>query len=107
MRVRYYEASSGRLPVAEYIRDLPDDRREVVLATLLDLETNGLEGACVSARHLDGKLWELRFAIDRVFYVVVRGPEMVLLHAYKKQSQKAPPRELETARRRMKEVLDD
>ena len=29
---------------------------------------------------------------------------MVLLHAYKKQGQKAPPRELEVARRRLKEI---
>jgi phage-related protein len=31
---------------------------------------------------------------------------MVLLHAYKKQGQKAPTREIETASRRMAEVLE-
>jgi phage-related protein len=41
----------------------------------------------------------------RVFYVVVTGPEVVLLHAYKKQGQKAPRKEIETAERRMEEVL--
>jgi phage-related protein len=30
---------------------------------------------------------------------------MVLLHAYRKQTQKAPARQLEIARRRMQEVL--
>jgi phage-related protein len=41
-----------------------------------------------------------------VFYVLVTGPELVLLHAYRKQSQKAPRGEIEIAMRRMKEVLE-
>lgn len=91
--------------MADYIRDLSGERREEVVAALIDIEEYGLEGAMVAARHLEGKLWELKFAKDRVFYVMLSGPEMVLLHAYKKQGQKAPPRELDTARRRMKDVL--
>ena len=72
---------------------------------LQDIEAFGLDGAAVSARHIEGTLWELKFAIDRMFYVVISGPELVLLHAYKKQGQKAPLRELDVARRRMKDVL--
>jgi len=44
-------------------------------------------------------------ASHRIFYVVVTGPMMVLLHSYKKQSQKSPAREIKIAERRMKEVL--
>jgi phage-related protein len=36
---------------------------------------------------------------------MLTGPEVVLLHAYKKQRQKAPLKELETAERRMDEVV--
>jgi phage-related protein len=32
--------------------------------------------------------------------------EMILLHAYKKQSQKAPAREVALAERRMREVME-
>ncbi len=39
--------------------------------------------------------------------VVITGPMMVLLHSYKKQSQKAPAREIKIAERRMKEVLHE
>lgn len=39
--------------------------------------------------------------------VTVTGPMMVLLHAYKKKGQKAPVKEIETAIRRMKEVLHE
>lgn len=59
-----------------------------------------------SMRQIRGKLWELRISRTRIFYVVVVGDTMVLLHAYKKQGQKAPTREIETATRRMAEVLE-
>lgn len=44
---------------------------------------------------------------NRVFNVTVTGPTMVLLHAYKKQGQKAPPREIRAAESRIKEVVRD
>jgi len=91
--------------VADYICGLPHDRSERILATLEDVERYGLEGSDVTARHIEHKLWELKFPEDRVFYIVLSGPELVLLHAYKKQGQKAPVRELETARNRLKLVL--
>lgn len=60
-------------------------------------------------RQIQGKLWEVRVqagAAARVFYVLRTEDEMVLLHAYQKQSQKAPAREIEIATRRMMEVLE-
>ena len=42
----------------------------------------------------------------RIFYVVIVGETMVLLHAYKKQGAKAPTREIETASRRMADILE-
>jgi phage-related protein len=57
-------------------------------------------------RQIRGKLWELRISRNRIFYVVLKGDRMVLLHAYKKRGQKAPIREIETALRRMSEVME-
>jgi phage-related protein len=59
----------------------------------------------VTFRQLAGKLWELRIGPHRVVYVLRHRAEMVLLHAYRKQTQKAPARHLEIAQRRMREVL--
>jgi len=47
----------------------------------------------------------VRIGPHRVFYVLLRAEEMVLLHAYRKQSQKAPARQVAIARRRMQEML--
>jgi len=110
MRVSFYESASGRSPVVAYIDKLPSVRAEEVLAALVDIEEHGLPtpvqaNALVTMRHIKGKLWELKVKMDRVFYVVITGPEMILLHAYKKQGQKAPPREIALAEKRMKQVL--
>ena len=42
---------------------------------------------------------------QRVLFVLIAGPTMVLLHGYTKGSQRAPKREIETALVRMKDVL--
>lgn len=102
----YYYTSGKRQPVREYVDALPQEERAVVAAALLDIEEHDLEGTTVT-RHIDGKLWELKISRHRIFYVLIVGPVMVLLHAYKKQGQKAPSRELDVARKRMKEVLGE
>jgi phage-related protein len=64
----------------------------------------GLE-APVPLRQLKGKLWEIRIGRHRAAYVIVSGPEMVLLHAFKKQGQRTAGIDLALALRRAKEVL--
>jgi phage-related protein len=103
--VRYYQSASGVRPVEDYLASLEEQERARLLAVFADIATHGLDGSGAVARHIDGKLWELKVSRHRVFYVVIEGPVMVLLHAYKKQGQKAPKRELEVAQVRMKEVL--
>lgn len=55
-------------------------------------------------------LFELRLkaaeGIARVFYCTLVGREIVILHQFTKKSQKTPRKELEIAKRRMKEVKD-
>lgn len=105
MDVRFYRAASGRKPVGEYMRALDSRERAKLTEAFADLAEKGLEGSGVSRRHIQGKLWEVRVSAQRAFYVMVRGPVMVVLHAYKKEGQKAPPAEIATAISRMKEVL--
>lgn len=69
------------------------------------IQLHGLDASAISFRRIDGKPWEIRPSQQRVFYVVMEGATMVLPHAYKKQGQKAPKRELDVAKKRMKEAL--
>jgi hypothetical protein len=58
------------------------------------------------ARPISDKLWELRAGAGRIFYVALTGRRFTLLHAYIKKSRKAPEREIETARRRLADLLE-
>lgn len=53
-------------------------------------------------------LFELRLkgaeGIGRVFFCTLIGRRIVMLHAFIKKTQKTPPKELELARRRLKEL---
>ena len=55
-------------------------------------------------------LFELRLkaaeGIARVFYCTLVGRRIVILHQFVKKTEKTPLRELEVARRRLKEVKD-
>ena len=55
-------------------------------------------------------LFELRLkgadGIARVFFCTLIGRRIMMLHSFIKKSQKTPKRELDTARKRMKEVKD-
>ncbi len=59
-------------------------------------------------RAMGGGLFELRIkaaeGIARVFYCTVVDRRIVVLHQFVKKSDKTPRKELETARRRMKEI---
>jgi phage-related protein len=61
-----------------------------------------------SVRHLDDKLWELRITgrdgISRAIYITVSGRRVVILRVFVKKTQKTPPRELEIARQRAKDL---
>lgn len=105
MEILYYQTSLGVIPVRKYIFDLSKNEQSLIQATLGILEDRGIENTVVHLRPIEGKLWEIKVAQHRIFYVLINGPIMVLLHAYKKESQKAPPVEIKVAKRRMKEVL--
>ena len=88
----------------DYIAGLPTRERDDLDEALTLLSMFGLD-APVSLRQLGGKLWEIRVERNRVAYVVMAGPQMVLLHAFKKHGQRTPQRDLDVARRRARDVL--
>jgi len=61
-------------------------------------------------RAMGGGLFELRLksqeGIGRVFYCTLIKRRIVMLHQFVKKTEKAPPRELAIARKRMKEWKD-
>ena len=104
-RIEYYSES-----VAEEILSLPDTlaARYIVLTRRMTAV-----GANLGSPHTDSfgdGLFELRLkgadGIARVFFSTLIGRRIMMLHSFIKKSQKTPRRELEVARKRMKEVKD-
>lgn len=57
----------------------------------------------MQVKHIDGELWELRPMNDRIFFFSVDGDTFILLHCFKKKTQKTPRKELEQAKQNMKD----
>lgn len=71
----------------------------------MDIALNGMESIECEFRQIAGKLWEIKTEDQRIFYIVIQGAEMVLLHACKKQKKKASKSDVNTAMIRMNKVL--
>jgi phage-related protein len=98
------------LPVAieERATLAPDMRARLARMSEL-IEESGLSNLPRDwARSLGDKLWELRITgrdgIARAIYVTATGRRVVIVRIFVKKTQKTPPRELEIARQRAKEV---
>ena len=52
-------------------------------------------------KHLDGDIWELRPVSDRVLFAGADSNGFVLLHQFKKKTQKTPKREIDQAKREL------
>ena len=91
------------------VRALPADMQARFLRFGDIIEQTGLDALPRDAvRHLEGKLWELRMigrdGIARAIYVTAAGRRVVVVRVFVKKTQKTPPRELEMARQRAKEI---
>ncbi len=88
---------------------LPAGLRARLLRLMELIEDYGVTGLrAPHAKHLEGKLWELRIksgeGIARAVYAVVTGRRVVILHAFVKKTDKTPKRALAIARQRLKEL---
>lgn len=101
--IRYYSEE-----VEKEILSLPDTlaARYVVLTRRMTAL-----GANLGPPHTDSfgeGLFELRLkgseGIARVFFCTLVGRRIMMLYSFVKKTQKTPPREIEIARKRMKEV---
>jgi len=72
------------------------------------MEVYGPDLGMPHTRSMGEGLFELRLkaadGIARIFYCTRVGKEIVILHQFIKKTGKTPPKELATARRRMKEI---
>jgi len=102
----FYEDHRGRSPVLDFMNSLSAKDRAKVNNVLRLLEEFGTDLGMPHARRIKGRLWELRPGDNRLFYFLQVEHKFIVLHGYRKQSMKAPEKEIATALRRMQEFLE-
>ncbi len=104
----FYRASSGKEPVREWLKDLPNEERKTVGKDIATIEYGWPVGMPL-CRSMKGGLWEVRSSLGRgrISRVLFFNQEaqMVLLHGFIKKTQKTPAGDLQLAEKRMKEVI--
>ena len=103
----FYVDHRGKCPPREFIEELPVMEQAKIRNVLRLLQEFGSNLSMPHAKQIKGKLWELRPGGVRLFYFAYIEQQFVILHGYRKQSQKAPDREIEIAIRRMQELMDE
>lgn len=100
--IRFFANNRGDEPVKDYLVGIAEKERATVAALIQHLSHTG------KLEHPHGKrlsghksLYEIRHKQHRIFYFY-HGSQIILLHAFKKQSQATPQREIEVAVQRMK-----
>ena len=108
MRAMEYEIRYYSEAVQDEILDLPDTlaaRYVVLTRRMVALGPNLGEP---HTKAMKNGLFELRLkgaeGIARVFYCTQVGRRIVMLHSFVKKTNRTPPRELDTAMSRLKEV---
>ena len=106
--VEFYETRDGQCPVWEFLENLriksasnKDARIQHKQASLYIelLQQNGTRLNDNITKHLEDGIWELRPGNNRVFYFFFyENNTFVLLHQFRKKSQKTPKREIEKAK---------
>jgi phage-related protein len=75
------------------------------------MEIYGPDLGLPHTKAMGGGLFELRIkaaeGIARVFYCSIVGRRIVILHQFVKKTDKTPAKELQVARRRMKEIINE
>jgi len=109
--INYWRNPSGKAPVEKYIDEIDNkEERAELLSALKGIQEYGTDTIGVEFRQIEGKLWELKIRTHgnqhRIFYVVHKGNEMILLHAYLKKTPKTPVKEIQTAKQRLKQLME-
>ena len=104
MEIHDYHTAGGKNVIKEYLSGLPENERAQGYGIRHKIVKQGLDAFDeLNTRQLKGKLWEIKFAKNRIMYVVADKNNIHFFHACQKQKGKAEIFELETAIQRAKE----
>ena len=106
-KIEFYEKENGTSEIFEFLEELRQQAgtnknlriqyKQLVFYIQL-LEDHGTQLSENIAKHLEENIWELRPGNNRVLYFFYQNDTFVLLHQFRKKTQKTPRREIEKAK---------
>ena len=114
-RIEFYEDVNGYSDLWEFLEKLrkkshtnKDARiqyKQISMYIQL-LKENGTHLPDNITKYLGDNIWELRPGNNRVFYFFIENDTYVLLHHFRKKTQKTPHREIERAKMERQDYID-
>lgn len=111
--VKFYKDKDGNEPVKEFLRELgekADKNSRVNFNKIRDyIKVLGMYGTRAGepfVKHLSGDIWELRPLRNRILFFGYDGRQFILLSHFIKKTQKTPQREIEAAKKLMKDHIE-
>ena len=109
-KIEIYRDKNGKSEIANYLELLKNRKdknnkakREKILAYMRLLQEKGLSLGEPHIKHLDNEIWELRPLRDRILFASFNNNKFILLNIFMKQTRKTPHREIEKAKRLLKD----
>ena len=113
--IELYEDSDGHSDIDDFLNNLATkalkskDARIQFRQVSLYIELLAKNGSTLSEdimKHIEDEIWELRPGKNRVLYFFYRKNKYILLHHFIKKTQKTPRREIEKAKKEMKDYIE-
>ena len=110
----FYEKQNGESELWNFLEKLrkksatnKDARIQYKQASLYIelLQNNGTRLPDTVTKHIEENIWELRPGNNRIFYFFCDKTDFVLLHSFRKKTQKTPRREIEKAKAERNDYL--
>ena len=109
LKVVFFATDTGNEPVREWLKELAREDCKVIGTDILTVQYAWPVGKPL-VDHLGDGIWEVRSRLDnriaRTLFAMI-DQEMVLLHGFIKKQQKTPQDELELAKKRKKQYLQN
>ena len=109
LKVVFFKMETGNEPVREWLKGLSKEDCKVIGTDILTVQYAWPTGKPLVDNLSDG-LWEIRSRLEnriaRTLFAVV-NQEIVLLHGFIKKQQKTPQDELDLAKKRKKQYLQN
>lgn len=113
--IQFYKDKNGKSEIIDYLDELKEKavnskdariNREKILTYLSVLAEYGTRIGNPIVKYISGDIWELRPLKNRIFFFYWKDNSFILLHYYIKKTQKAPVKEIDRARKNLKDFLE-